>query len=164
MCKVSIIVPTYNVEKYLRECMDSIEGQSLTDVEIICVNDGSTDCSENILREYAEKDRRVRVIEQENAGYGRAVNVGIREARGEYIGIVEPDDYIERRMLEKLYATASRYSLDFVKADCAFFRGDAEQRIFDRVMICPRLSWYGRVLHPRRMPELLDVEMMLCAE
>lgn len=160
MCKVSVIVPTYNVEMYLRECMDSIVRQSLTDMEVICVNDGSTDRSGDILREYAAIDERVRVIEQENAGYGRAVNVGIQEARGEYVGIVEPDDYIETRMFEKLYAAASRYSLDFVKADCAFFRGDAEKRIFDRVMICPRLSWYGRIFHPRKMPRLLDVEMM----
>lgn len=160
MCKVSVIVPTYNVELYLRECMDSIVGQSLRDLEIICVNDGSTDSSGDILREYAVKDRRIRVIEQENAGYGRAVNVGIREARGEYVGIVEPDDYIEKRMFEKLYAAASRHSLDFVKGDCAFFKGDKEQRIFDRVMICPRLSWYWCIFCPRKSPKLLDVEMM----
>lgn len=160
MCKVSVIVPTYNVEMYLRECMDSIVEQSLRDLEIICVNDGSTDSSGDILREYAVKDRRIRVIEQENAGYGRAVNVGIREARGEYVGIVEPDDYIEKRMFEKLYAAASRHSLDFVKGDCAFFKGDKEQRIFDRVMICPRLSWYWCIFCPRKSPKLLDVEMM----
>lgn len=160
MCKVSVIVPTYNVEMYLQECMDSIVGQSLTDIEVICINDGSTDRSGEILREYSAKDKRVRVIEQTNAGYGRAVNVGIREARGEYVGIVEPDDYIEKKMLERLYRAASRYSLDFVKADCAFFRGDTEKRIFDQVMICPRLNWYKRILHPYKMPELLDVEMM----
>lgn len=160
MCKISVIVPTYNVERYLRECMNSIINQSLTDIEVVCVNDGSTDHSGDILREYAARDRRIRIIDQKNAGYGRAVNVGIQEARGEYVGIVEPDDYIERGMFEKLYAAASRRSLDFVKADCAFFRGDAEKRIFERVMICPRLCWYGRVLHPCKMPWLLDVEMM----
>lgn len=76
MCKVSVIVPTYNVEMYLRECMDSIVEQSLRDLEIICVNDGSTDRSGDILREYAARDRRIRIIDQKNAGYGRAVNVG----------------------------------------------------------------------------------------
>lgn len=160
MCKVSVIVPTYNVEMYLRECMDSIVEQSLRDLEIICVNDGSTDRSGDILREYAVKDRRIRIIDQKNAGYGRAVNVGIQEARGEYVAIVEPDDYIENEMFEKLYAAASRHSLDFVKADCAFFKGDAEARVFDRVMICPKISWYGRILHPCKMPWLLDAEMM----
>lgn len=160
MCKISVIVPTYNVERYLRECMNSIIHQSLTDIEVVCVNDGSTDRSGDILREYAARDRRIRIIDQKNAGYGRAVNVGIQEARGEYVAIVEPDDYIENQMFEKLYAPASRHSLDFVKADCAFFRGDAEKRIFERVMICPRLSWYGRILHPCKMPWLLDIEMM----
>lgn len=145
---------------YLRECMDSIVEQSLRDLEIICVNDGSTDRSGDILREYAARDRRIRIIDQKNAGYGRAVNVGIQEARGEYVAIVEPDDYIETEMFEKLYAAASRHSLDFVKADCAFFKGDAEARVFDRVMICPKISWYGRILHPCKMPWLLDAEMM----
>lgn len=140
--------------------MNSIIHQSLTDIEVVCVNDGSTDRSGDILREYAARDRRIRIIDQKNAGYGRAVNVGIQEARGEYVAIVEPDDYIENQMFEKLYAAASRHSLDFVKADCAFFRGDAEKRIFERVMICPRLSWYGRILHPCKMPWLLDAEMM----
>lgn len=160
MCKISVIVPTYNVERYLRECMNSIIHQSLTDIEVVCVNDGSTDRSGDILREYAARDRRIRIIDQKNAGYGRAVNVGIQEARGEYVAIVEPDDYIENEMFEKLYAAASRHSLDFVKADCAFFKGDAEARVFDRVMICPKISWYGRILHPCKMPWLLDAEMM----
>lgn len=140
--------------------MNSIIHQSLTDIEVVCVNDGSTDRSGDILREYAARDRRIRIIDQKNAGYGRAVNVGIREARGEYVAIVEPDDYIENEMFEKLYAAASRHSLDFVKADCAFFKGDAEARVFDRVMICPKISWYGRILHPCKMPWLLDAEMM----
>lgn len=140
--------------------MNSIIHQSLTDIEVVCVNDGSTDRSGDILREYAAGDRRIRIIDQKNAGYGRAVNVGIQEARGEYVAIVEPDDYIENEMFEKLYAAASRHSLDFVKADCAFFKGDAEARVFDRVMICPKISWYGRILHPCKMPWLLDAEMM----
>lgn len=160
MCKVSVIVPTYNVEMYLRECMDSIIGQSLTDIEVICVNDGSTDCSGVILREYAAKDRRIRVIEQENAGYGHAVNVGIQKARGEYVGIVEPDDYIEKSMLEELYRAVKKHSLDFAKGDFAFFKGAAGDRIFDRRMVCPRLSWYGRVFDPCKTPRLLDAEMM----
>ena len=100
MPKVSIIVPTYNVEQYLREAMDSIINQTLKDIEIICIDDGSTDNSGKILDEYASKDSRVKVIHKKNGGYGKAMNVGLDNATGEYVGIVEPDDYIEPDMYE----------------------------------------------------------------
>ena len=92
--KVSIIVPTYNVEEYLRECMDSVINQTLKEIEIICIDDGATDNSGKILDDYARKDRRVKVFHNENGGYGKAMNYGLMHANGEYIGIVEPDDYV----------------------------------------------------------------------
>ena len=112
MAKVSVIVPTYNVEPYLRECMDSIIGQTMKELEIICVNDGSTDGSLAILKEYAEKDSRVVLIDKQNAGYGCAMNDGLDRATGEYIGIVEPDDFVDRHMYEDLYRIAKEKDLD----------------------------------------------------
>lgn len=120
MAKVSIIIPTYNVEAYLEECMDSVVNQTLRDIEIICVNDGSTDSSAEILKRYAGKDNRIVLINKENGGYGKAMNVGLDRATGEYIGIVEPDDYVPLHMYEELYAKAEEHDLDFVKAD--FYR------------------------------------------
>ena len=120
MAKVSIIVPVYNVEAYLRQCLDSITGQTLEDLEIICVNDGSTDGSLRILQEYARKDNRIIIIDKKNEGYGKAMNDGLDRASGEYIGIVEPDDLVDIHMYEDLYMLAKEKSLDIVKAD--FYR------------------------------------------
>jgi glycosyltransferase involved in cell wall biosynthesis len=117
MAKVSIIIPTYNVEQYLKECMDSVVNQTLKDIEIICVDDGSTDSSGKILDEYAQKDSRIKVIHKVNGGYGKAMNVGLDNATGEYIGIVEPDDYIEPDMFEILYNQAKESDVDFVKGN-----------------------------------------------
>ena len=114
---VSIIVPIYNVQDYLRECLSSIRDQTLRDIEIICINDGSTDCSYPIIMEYAFEDKRFKVIDKANSGYGDSVNVGIAAATGKYIGIVEPDDYIKPDMYEKLLKIAEENRLDFVKAD-----------------------------------------------
>ena len=89
MCKVSVLVPVYNVRKYLAQCLDSLAAQTMDDIEFICIDDGSTDGSEKMLDEYAEKDRRFHVIHKANSGYGASMNVGLHAARGEYIGIVE---------------------------------------------------------------------------
>lgn len=124
MIKVSVIVPVYNVEKYLKKCIDSIIKQTLTDMEIICVDDGSTDSCPEILDEYANLDHRIKVIHKTNAGYGHAVNTGFAYAKGEYIGIVESDDYILPEMYETLYYCARQYDLDAVKSDYFMFWGD----------------------------------------
>ena len=115
--KVSIIVPIYNVAKYLEECLDSLVNQTLTDIEIICINDGSTDESPSIVEKYASRDERIVYISKKNAGYGSAMNVGLREARGEYIGIVESDDFASLDMYEKLYKIAKENKLDIVKSN-----------------------------------------------
>ncbi len=113
--KVSVIVPVYGVEKYLRQCVDSIRRQTLEDIQIILVDDGSNDGCGAIIDEYAALDPRVIAVHQENAGYGRAVNRGISLARGEYMAIVEPDDFIEPDMYESLYADAKAFDADVVK-------------------------------------------------
>ncbi|WP_413854266.1 glycosyltransferase family 2 protein [Candidatus Ruminimicrobium bovinum] len=115
--KVSVIVPVYNVEQYLKQCLDSILNQTLKDIELICVNDGSTDKSGQILDDYAKRDNRIKVFHKKNEGYGKAMNVGFHNASGEYIGIVEPDDYINSDMYENLYKKVVENDVDFIKAD-----------------------------------------------
>lgn len=117
MPKISVLVPVYNVEKYIRKCLDSILEQTFTEMEIICMDDGSTDASGDILDEYAEKDSRIKVVHKSNSGYGNTMNQALMLARGEYIGIVESDDYIDDNMYEVLYRAAAEYNLDMVKSD-----------------------------------------------
>lgn len=116
MAKVSVIVPIYNVEKYIAKCLESVISQTLTDIEIICVDDGSTDKSGSIADEYGKIDSRIKVIHKKNEGYGKAVNLGIDAAAGEYIGIVESDDFVEKDMYQSLYKTAEENALDYVKS------------------------------------------------
>ncbi len=119
--KVSVIVPIYGVEKYIHQCVDSILAQTLKDIEIILVDDGSKDNCPAIVDEYAKKDPRIVAIHQPNGGYGKAVNHGLKVATGEYIGIVESDDWIEPDMYETLYMDAKKYDVDVVKGiynDC----------------------------------------------
>jgi len=115
--KVSIIVPIYGVEKYIHECVDSILVQTLKEIEIILVDDGSKDNCPAIVDEYAKKDSRVIAIHQENGGYRKAVNHGLKVATGEYIGIVESDDFIEPNMFEELYELAKSNNVEVVKSD-----------------------------------------------
>ena len=119
--KVSIIVPVYNVAKYLRECMDSLVNQSLEDIEIICVNDGSTDNSLEILEEFAKKDSRVKVFTIENSGISIARNYGMEQATGEYIGFVDSDDYVNEYMFEKLYISCVQNDLDLAMCKIQLF-------------------------------------------
>ena len=115
--KVSVIVPVYNVEPYLRRCLDSLVNQTLKDIEIICINDCSPDNSLSILREYAEKDGRINVIDfEKNQGVSVARNAGIESAKGEYIGFVDPDDYVDLDFYEKLHEKAKETDADMVKA------------------------------------------------
>lgn len=102
-CRVSVIVPVYNVEKYLKQCLDSLINQTLEDIEIICVNDGSTDSSLNILEEYQNKDNRIKIISQENKGVSAARNLGLKNAKGEYLLFIDADDWVELNALEELF-------------------------------------------------------------
>lgn len=113
--KVSIVVPIYNVERYLRECVDSILKQTLKDIEVILVDDGSPDGCGKIIDEYEKRDSRVIAVHQENSGYSKAVNLGIDMARGEYIGIIESDDFIDDDMYESLYKNAKKNKTEVTK-------------------------------------------------
>lgn len=117
MVKVSVLVPVYNVEQYLEQCLNSILAQTLKDIEIICIDDGSTDMSGRILDKYEGKDDRIIVIHKENSGYGASMNIAIKRAVGKYIGIVESDDFIEPEMYEKLFYIAEELNLDCIKSE-----------------------------------------------
>lgn len=119
--KVSIVVPIYNVEKYLHECVDSILAQTLKEIEVILVDDGSPDNCGAIVDEYAKNDKRVVPVHQKNGGYSKAVNRGIDLARGEYIGIIESDDWIEPDMYESLYQNAKKYNTDVTKGGFYYY-------------------------------------------
>ena len=158
--KVSIIIPIYNVEKYLRECLNSVINQTLKEIEIICVNDGSTDSSTEILIEYAEKDNRIKVISKPNSGYGHTMNVGIDAATGEYIGIVESDDYVKLDMYETLYNIAKKNDLDVVRADFERFVGEGKERKFTYGELTKDKSYYNKVLNPWEDIKVFTFAMM----
>lgn len=114
--KVTVILPSLNVATYIRECIESVIDQTLSDLEILCIDAGSTDGTCEIIQEYAEKDSRVRFIRSEKRSYGYQMNLGMELAQGEYIGIVETDDSVEPDMYEVLYQRAVEEDLDYVKA------------------------------------------------
>lgn len=114
MAKVSVIIPVYNVEKYIDKCLNSVINQTLKDIEIIIVNDGSPDNSQSIIDEYSRKDKRIISLIQENGRQGKARNNGLKHATGEYISFIDSDDYIESDMLEKMYNKAKEEDSDIV--------------------------------------------------
>ena len=130
--KVSIIVPVYNVEKYLHRCMDSLINQSFEDIEIIAINDGSTDGSLDILKEYKEKDSRVIIVDKENGGLSSARNEGIKIALGEFITFVDSDDWLDLNTLSDMYENSMKYNCDVVM--CSYSReysNKSKPKIFD---------------------------------
>ena len=116
MIKVSVIVPVFNTEKFIDKCLTSLINQTLCDIEIICVNDGSTDNSPAILEKYVQIDSRIKVLSQENKKQGAARNAGLKIAEGEYIGFVDSDDWVDLDYYEKLYNTAKKYDADIALA------------------------------------------------
>ena len=124
MPKISVLVPVYNVERYLSTCLDSLINQTMNDIEIIAIDDGSTDTSGKILDEYANKDIRIKVFHKVNTGYGNTMNVALSQATGEYVGILESDDFIVREAFEKLYKAAIEQQADVVKANYYNFYED----------------------------------------
>ena len=118
MPKISVIIPVYNVEPYLKRCLDSVINQTLTDIEIICINDCSTDGSLLIVNEYANKDNRIKLIDlPKNIGAGGAKNKGLEVAQGEYLSFIDPDDEIDLDFFEKLYIKAKETNADIVKGE-----------------------------------------------
>ena len=118
--KISVVVPVYNSEKYLHKCVDSLLGQTYSNIEVILVDDGSTDSSPKICDDYADSDQRVKVIHQKNARIGAARNRGIEESCGNYITFIDSDDYLERDAYEKCVALIKKHNPDIIQWDLTF--------------------------------------------
>ena len=129
MVKVSVVIPVYNVEDFLGECLDSILGQTLTDIEVICVNDGSKDKSLDILNDYASRDSRITVLDQENGGHAVATNRGMELARGKYLFLMDSDDILDLKALELTYNLAEEKQVDFVIFQAINYYMDKNQLI-----------------------------------
>ena len=157
MAKVSVIIPVYNTEKYLSECIDSVLEQSLEEIEVICVDDGSTDASGKILDEYAIADNRIVVIHKKNEGYGKAINTGIEHATAEYLGIVESDDFIEKDMYQVLYDTMNEKHVDVIKADyySVYERDGCVIKKYVPLNIYGGGELYRKILCPKDTPEVM---------
>ncbi len=156
MAKVSILMPACNVEKFLKECMDSVVNQTLKDIEIICIDDGSRDSTGNILDEYAQKDNRIKVIHKANSGYGHSMNVGLQNATGEYIGIIETDDFADLNMFDELYKAAKENHADVVKSNYYSYVSQPEpQSTYYEVL--KEYDLYDQVFRPVEHPEIFRV-------
>jgi len=160
--KVSVVVPVYNVEKYLLQCLDSICNQTLKDIEIICVNDGSTDSSLEIIKKCAKADNRIRVITGENEGYGAAVNKGFAVAKGEYISLIESDDFILSNMYEVMYDICERnhHILDFIKGNTIKFYGDGGEDDCTVIPVISNKNLYNTIIEPLDKPEVFNAYMV----
>lgn len=155
--KVSVILPSLNVAGCIRECMDSVIGQSLQEMEIICVDAGSADGTREILSGYAKKDDRITVFDSDIKSYGRQVNMGLDHANGEYIAVLETDDWVESGMYQCLYEDAKKDQLDYAAADYdMFFQLQSGEYYYSRHRLFggERQGWYGRVLDSQQIAML----------
>ncbi len=156
--KVSIVMPVLNTAAYIRECMESLVHQTLQEIEIICVDACSTDGTREILEEYAAEDARVHVLDDTKGSTGYANNLGMQTARGAYLAIAEPDDFVAQDMYEKLYQAAIENQADVVRADYRIFFGDQENREWIDKAIASKDA-YGRAHCPARQQELFQFDM-----
>jgi glycosyltransferase involved in cell wall biosynthesis len=141
LIKVSVVIPVYNVEKYIRECLESLINQTLNEIEIILINDSSTDSSGEICKEYASKDSRIVLINNtQNIGSGFSRNAGIDIAKGEYLGFVDPDDWIDLDFYEKLYEKAKSEDLDIAKASCSYVFEEQNNRVASKPCINKKIE------------------------
>ena len=154
---ISVIMPSYNVKKYIRTCMESVLSQTLQDMEILIIDAGSEDGTLEVLQEYADRDDRICLVHSEKKSYGYQVNIGIQMARGKYIGIVETDDFIEPDMYGTLYEWARKNDADYVRGLGAFYREVAEGMAAERPIRCPIKdeAMFGKMLNPQEYPEFV---------
>lgn len=150
--RVSILVPTFNAGPFLRQALDSLVEQRLTDVEFVCINDGSTDDSPAVLEEYARRDSRFVIHHKTNSGYGASMNIGLDLARGRYVGILEPDDFASPLMFEHLSEAALEHDAQVVKAGYRAFQTEAGLAYQDVRLFNPKLT--GHVLRPVDHPAI----------
>lgn len=147
--KVSIVVPAYNVENFIRPCLNSAANQTLKDIEIICVDDGSTDSTGAILDEYAAKDNRFKIIHKENGGYGVAMNTGLEAATGEYFAVLESDDFVKPDMYEVLYKAAKEFNAEVVRSNYYSLTTPNGEIHLEKKLIHETIeNYYNRVICP----------------
>ena len=153
--KISVVVPVLNTVNYIQECLESIRHQTLKEIEVICVDGGSTDGSLKVQQQYAVMDSRFSVVTDVYRSYGKQVNRGIELAQGKYVGIVEPDDYIDADMYENLYQVAEHNNAEMVRADYYSFIGEGEKKsIFPRAIVAERL--YNRNISIKECQEIFN--------
>ena len=158
--KVSVVVPVHNAEDHLNEALHSLSVQTLEEMEFVCVNDGSTDGSLAILKEYAALDGRFRILDGASVGFGAAVNRGIDAALGEYLSILMPDDIVEPEMFDELYRIARKKRLDLVKAGFCRFALAPDGSMSKRVSrLTTAASFYGRMVRPLDEPKTFHFDM-----
>lgn len=160
--KVSVIMPSLNVAQYIRECMESVVNQTLQEIEIICVDAGSTDGTLEILQEYERRDSRIRVIGSARKSYGYQMNLGMDAAQGTYIGIVETDDCIRPEMYAELYKKAIENRADLVKSDYYIFSGEASKRNLVYTELTGNASYYGKIIDPKKDVSVFNLAMVTC--
>ena len=151
--EISIIMPSYNVANYIEECIESVINQTLKEIEIICVDAGSEDGTLEILQRYAEKDNRIILLNSDKKSYGYQMNLGLSVAKGDYIGIVETDDYIDSNMFSDLYNLSEEGSIDIVKSNFYHLIGitpEEQEIIVDGTKInVPKVKFnvFCRIIH-----------------
>lgn len=160
MVKLSIILPSLNVREYIEECLQSVCEQELKEVEIICVDAGSTDGTLEIIERFSKQDKRIKVIHSERKSYGHQMNLGISESAGEYIGIVETDDYVRPEMFKNLYEIAKKNALDFIKADFyRFNHNELGEEVLYLNKLTDDVSYYNRIINPRKEKKVFNFVM-----
>ncbi len=158
--KVSIIMPFLNSIEYLKECMESVINQTLKEIEIICVDAGSTDGTLELLNEYAKNDSRIKIINSNKKSYGYQINLGLDAACGEYFGIVESDDYIKENMYFELYNIAKKFDCDIVKSDFCRFVTENNEKIYTYVPIITDKNLYNKVESPIKNLQLFNAYVL----
>lgn len=154
MCKITVLVPVYNMKRYLPQCLDSLMAQTFMDVEFLCLDDGSTDGSAGILEAYAAKDKRFRIVHKPNSGYGASMNLGLRMAHGEYIGVVEADDFAAPEMFATLFAAATASGAEITKSNYYWYDEAHGSRFRELLEGCP----YGVLCSAQTVPRLMQTD------
>lgn len=154
MAKVSVVVPVYNVEPYIHKCVNSILNQTMQDLEIILVDDGATDNSGRICDEYAEQDARIRVIHKTNGGLSDARNAGVKVAAGEYILFVDSDDYIDAKMVERLYFLAQEHAVDMTVCGVYNVYASGAKAQYNELeeFLCNNAEAFGHIMVGQKIP------------
>ncbi len=163
MPKITVIMPSLNVKKYIRKCVDSVMGQSLKDIEVLAIDAGSTDGTLDILRDYEKKDKRFRVILSDRKSYGYQVNLGLGQASGDYIWIVDTDDVVTDDAFETLYLQAVSSNADYVKGRGMFFADLGNGSIWEYPIWSPLSDpeLFGVVITPCNMVDLIRLDIFL---